>query len=349
MMGIGTEISGKHKHEAFFYEYTARGIKCTLCPNECTLMPDKLSICRNRINEDNKIFSVGYGNPCGVNIDPVEKKPFYHFYPGSEAYSIGVAGCNFSCLNCLNREIAQTDPGKTKNYDLMPEDVVKQCAQNNCLSIAYTYTEPTTFYEYVFDTATLAKEMNIKNIYVSNGYINELPLRKLCQVLDAASIDIKAFDNDIYRRLTTGKLIPVLNSLKIMKEEGIWLEISNLVIPGWSDSLDMIHKMCDWLALNGFTDNPLHFLRFFPMYKLTNLQPTSYETLLKAREIAQNAGIKYVYLGNVPGEETENTICPNCKKILIKRKSFHVIQNFVEHGKCKFCGTPIPGVWEDKR
>lgn len=339
-------IQDRYKHEAMFYENTTRGLKCTLCPHECILRPDHISMCHNRINENNKVYSIAYGNPSGVNIDPVEKKPLYHFNPGTEAFSIGVAGCNFACLNCQNREISQCQPGSIQNYDLMPGDVIKQCSGHNCFSIAYTYTEPTTFYEYMIDTATRAKALNIKNIYVSNGYINEQPLRKLCSVLDAASIDIKVFDETLYRRLTTGKLQPVLNTLKILKEEGIWLEISNLIIPGWSDDPDMIHKMCDWLATNGFADQPLHFLRFYPKHKLSGLKPTSLETLLKSREVAQNSGIKYVYIGNVPSEDSENTICPNCKKILIKRNSFQILQNSIVHGKCAWCGTYIAGIWE---
>ena len=347
MFGNFIDSPDAHKREAMFYTNTARGIKCSLCPNECSLKPGDISTCHSRICENNKLYTFGYGNPCGVNVDPVEKKPLYHFHPGSEAFSIGVAGCNFACLNCLNWEISQRGPGKTKNYELMPEALINQCLNRHSLSIAYTYTEPTTFFEYMYDTATLAHEKNLKNIYVSNGYINEPPLRKLCKVIDAASVDIKAFNDTTYQKLTAGSLQPVLNSVKIMKAEGICLEISNLIVPGWTDDLNMIRQMCDWLAANGFSDQPFHFIRFFPMYKLTNLQPTPFETLQKAREIAVKAGLKYVYIGNVPGEETENTICPRCKQILVKRKGFHVVQNLVSQGKCKWCNQRVSGVWDN--
>ena len=342
---LGSSPVLKYTQEASYYVQTPRGVQCLLCPNECTIIDGVDGMCKNRVNKKNKLYTIGYGNPCAVQIDPIEKKPFYHYLPTSKAYSIGVAGCNFACLNCLNWEISQTSPEKTKNYDLMPEAVVEECIKNKCQSIAYTYTEPTTFYEYVYETAKLAKAKGIKNLYVSNGYISEEPLRKLCKVLDAATIDLKSFSNQIYQQLNAGKVQPVLDSLKIFKEEGVWLEISNLIVPTWTDNFEMIQKMCEWFVRHGFENNPLHFIQFQPMYKLTHLPQASVETMIKARELAVAAGLKHIYVGNIPTPHAEDTICPNCKKVLIQRQGFHVLTNQIEKGKCKSCGTVIPGVW----
>jgi pyruvate formate lyase activating enzyme len=224
--------------------------------------------------------------------------------------------------------------------------VVEQTSTNGCRSIAYTYSEPVTFYEYVYDTSAISRTKGIKNVLVSNGYINEKPLRHLCKVIDAATIDLKSFSNETYIRLNAGGLQPVLNSLKIYKQEGVWLEISYLIIPQWSDNLDMIKKMCTWLYDNGFEDTPLHFLRFQPMYKLTSLPPTPVSVIQKATEIARLSGLKYVYAGNVPGSEDTNTKCPHCKKVIVERKGHSVISNSIKIGNCSFCGTKIAGRWD---
>jgi pyruvate formate lyase activating enzyme len=227
----------------------------------------------------------------------------------------------------------------------MPEKVVEESAKSVCRSIAYTYSEPMTFYEYVYDTAVIARKKGIKNVLVSNGFINEKPLRNLCKVTDAATIDLKSFDNATYLRLNAGELQPVLDALKIYKDEGVWLEISNLVIPGWSDNTDMIKKMCDWLYQNGFQDTPLHFLRFQPLYKLNQLPPTPVPVLEKARETAQKAGIRFVYIGNIAGSAAISTYCPRCKKMIIERKGHTVTANYLKNGGCGFCGERIPGRW----
>jgi pyruvate formate lyase activating enzyme len=324
---------------------TPRGVKCLICPNECTLKPGELSTCHNRINKDNKLFTIAFGNPCAVHVDPIEKKPLLHFLPGTYAYSIATAGCNLACLNCQNWQISQTSPRETQNTDLMPQQVVDECIANKSTSIAYTYSEPIAFYDYTYETSKLAKAKGIKNLLISNGYINEEPLRKLCKVIDAANINLKSFSDEIYLKLNAGKLQPILNTLKIIKEEGVWLEITNLVVPSWTDDFDMIKRMCDWLVKNGFADYPLHFSRFNPMYKLTQLPATPVNTLLNAREIALKAGCKYVYIGNVPLAGTEDTTCPGCKKIVVERKGFHMISNNIVKGKCKYCGAVIHGVW----
>ncbi|MBL7102791.1 MAG: AmmeMemoRadiSam system radical SAM enzyme [Bacteroidales bacterium] len=332
--------------EAKYYVNTPKGLKCQLCPNKCNIKPDEEGDCRTKINVDGKLYSTAYGNPCAVHVDPIEKKPLYHFYPTSNAFSIATAGCNLACLNCQNWEISQTSPQKTRNYDLMPEKVVEQCLEYDCKSIAYTYSEPIAFYEYTLDTAKIAREKGVKNIIVSAGYIHEKPLREWCKYIDAANIDLKSFSNETYEMLNAGTLEPVLNTLKILKEEGVWLEITNLIVPSWTDDLDVIKEMCEWLAENGFKDSPLHFSRFHPQYQLTNLPATPVSTLEKARYVAIKAGINYIYIGNVPGSDAENTFCPNCNKIIIKRKGYRLLENNIENGKCKFCKTIINGIWD---
>jgi pyruvate formate lyase activating enzyme len=334
-----------YKRVAMFQEETARGIMCRICPNECVLKEGELSKCNNRKVHDSKLYTMAFGNPCSVNIDPVEKKPFYHFLPGSRAYSIATAGCNLVCLNCQNWTISQTSPDKTRNYDLPPEKVVEECINNSCSSIAYTYSEPVTFYEYVFETATIARKAGIKNLVKSNGYINAEPLKKLCSVIDAANIDLKAFTESTYLKLTGGKLQPVLDTLKVYRDMGIWLEITNLVIPGWTDNLDEITRMCKWLSDNGFRNTPIHFSRFYPLHKLEQLPPTPVDILNSASKIASDEGLKYVYTGNVPGNEMSDTRCPSCNSVLVARRGYRIASNSIVNGKCSKCGYKVDGVW----
>jgi pyruvate formate lyase activating enzyme len=330
---------------ALFQEETARGIMCRICPNECVLKEGELSKCNNRIVHNSKLFTLAFGNPCSVNIDPVEKKPLYHFLPGSKAFSIATAGCNLVCLNCQNWTISQTSPDKTRNIELPPVQVVDECIKNNCSSIAYTYSEPVTFYEYVFETAAIARRSGIKNIFKSNGYINREPLKKLCSVIDAANIDLKAFSEGTYLKLTGGKLQPVLDSLKVIKESGVWLEITNLIVPEWTDKTDEIRSMCKWLSDNGFKDTPLHFSRFYPLHKLEQLPPTPVELLNTAYRIATEEGLKFVYTGNSPGHEISTTRCPSCNNELIVRQGFRVVSNNISSGKCSKCGKKVEGIW----
>jgi len=336
----------KWSREALFYEMTPRGTRCLICPNECTLKPEELSVCHNRIRKEDKLYTIAYGNPCSVNVDPIEKKPLYHFLPASRAFSIATAGCNLACLNCQNWTISQISPTETRNYDLMPAEVVNQALANDCESIAYTYSEPITFFEYTCETSKIARTKKIKNVLVSAGYINEEPARYLAQHIDAANIDLKSFSNTTYLRLNGGKLDPILNAVKILKEEGVWLELGNLVVPNWTDDLAMIREMCKWLHANGFENTPLHFLRFHPMYKLTQLPATPQAVLESARNIALSEGIKFVYIGNVPGTEACNTFCPRCKKLVVERKGYVISQLNIKQGKCAYCGEPIPGVWQ---
>ena len=337
----------KWSKEAFYYSKQKDAVYCELCPNDCIIRPDKKGDCRTRINQNGKLYTIVYGNPCAVHVDPIEKKPLFHFLPTAKAFSIATAGCNMKCLNCQNWEISQADPENTNNYDLMPFKVVETCIQYKCEAIAYTYSEPIIFYEYVYDTAKIARGKGIKNILVSAGFIYEKPLRELCKYIDAANIDLKNFDDNIHKKLNGVPLKPVLTALNIFKEEGVWLEITNLIIPNWTDDMNMIKKMCQWLVKNNLHEFPLHFSRFQPLYKLAHLAPTPVSTLEKAREIALDVGIKYVYLGNVPGIEGENTYCPKCKKMLIERKGYFIAKNDIVDSKCKHCKEKIAGVWRN--
>ncbi len=339
----GDQKSGLHL--AMFQEETPRGIMCRICPNECELKEGELSKCNNRKVINSKLYTMAYGNPCSVNVDPVEKKPLYHFFPGTRAFSIATAGCNLACLNCQNWSISQTSPDKTRNISLPPEKVVEEALKLNCKSIAYTYSEPVSFYEYSYDTANIAKEAGVKNIFKSNGYINREPLEKLCKVLDAANIDLKSFNESTYVRLSGGKLQPVLDALKIFRDNGVWLEITNLIVPKWTDKPDEIRNMCRWLFKNGFEKTPLHFSRFYPTYKLEQLPPTPLNILNEAARIAAEEGLKFVYIGNVPGNEMADTRCPSCKNVIIKRTGYRIDFNKIKAGKCEICGSVINGVW----
>ncbi|NCA75090.1 MAG: AmmeMemoRadiSam system radical SAM enzyme [Alphaproteobacteria bacterium] len=342
----GPGIPGRYSKESPYYAVTPKGVQCKICPNNCILREGLESICRTHVVKDQKLYTIAYGNPCSVHVDPIEKKPLFHYLPATPSFSIATAGCNLACLNCQNWEISQKSPTETENTELFPRQVVEQAVKSGCKSIAYTYSEPIAFYEYTFDTARLARARGIKNLLISNGYINEKPLRDLALYLDAANINLKSFSDDIYARLNGGSLQPVLQTLKILKELGVWLEITNLVVPSWTDKPDMIAEMCAWLMNNGFADAPLHFSRFHPLYKLTGLPYTPLSFLEKARDIALKAGIRYVYIGNVPGTPAENTYCPKCKKTVIERRGFNISQNNLKNAACKFCNTPIAGVWQ---
>ncbi|MCK4353131.1 AmmeMemoRadiSam system radical SAM enzyme [candidate division WOR-3 bacterium] len=321
-------------------------VQCHLCPHNCVLKPGQRGFCRVRKNINGKLYTLNYGLPCAVHIDPIEKKPLFHFLPKSGVFSIATAGCNLRCKFCQNWGISQRPPEETENVSLSPKEVVRIAKEKGCPSIAYTYSEPTNFYEYMFETAKLAKKAGIKNTMHSNGYINPKPLRKLCKYLDAANIDLKGFTDEFYQELTQGHLDPVLRSLKIIKEEGVWLEITNLIVPTKNDDPKTIRKMCEWIRDSLGPDVPLHFSRFSPLYKLRNLPPTPVETLEEARKIALDVGLKYVYIGNIPGHKAESTYCPKCSRMVIHRIGYHIAENNIVNGRCKFCGCKIPGIWK---
>jgi pyruvate formate lyase activating enzyme len=347
--GDAPEKPGKYSHEGFLYKKLKNHkVVCGICPNHCILAPGDRSVCRSKVNLDGKLFSLTYGNPCAVNTDPIEKKPLFHFKPRIKAFSLATTGCNFRCLNCQNWEISQASPHEVPYiYELFPDDVVAAAKKSGAQSIAYTYSEPITFFEYMIDTAGPAREAGLDNLWVSNGYINEKPLVALCQVLDAASVNLKAFSDDVYRKLNGGRLKPVLNTLKTLHAKKIHFEMINLVVPGYVDDNDMVKRMCAWILENIGTDHPLHFLRFFPRYKLNRLPPTPVSTLTRFRELAMAEGIHYVYVGNVAGHKGNNTYCHNCKNLLIERRGYFIPTDNLVGNRCKFCHTIIPGVWHD--
>jgi len=331
--------------EGFHYATDGTTVQCQICPNRCVLEPGDRGICRSKVNIGGKLYSLTYGNPCSIHVDPIEKKPLNHFYPRSMILSIATTGCNFRCLNCQNWEISQMKPEEVRHYELFPEDVVREANQRKTPAIAYTYSEPITYYEYMVDTAKLAREAGLMNVLVSNGYINRNPLIRLCKYLDGANVNLKSFDDGMYRSLNGGRLQPVLNTFKTLHREGVWFEMTTLVVPTYVDDADMIKRMCGWILKELGPNYPLHFLRFFPYYKLTRLPATPIGTLEAFRKVALTEGIRYVYLGNVPGHEGTHTYCHNCHRILIERKGYFIPQYNLENGRCKFCGTSIPGRW----
>ena len=321
-------------------------VQCLLCPYNCVLLPGQRGQCGVRENRGGKLYTLVYGRIVAYHIDPIEKKPFYHVLPASGSFSIATAGCNLHCKFCQNWDISQRKPEELDFRLLLPEDIVNLAIKYKCKSIAYTYSEPIVFYELVEDTAKLAKRKGLLNLMVTAGYINEEPLKELCKYIDAANVDLKGFTPEYYQNVVYGDLSTVLNTLKIMKENGVWVEITNLIVPTLNDDPQTIRKMCKWIKENLGPDVPLHFSRFYPMYKLRNLPPTPVSTLEKAVNIAKEEGLNYVYIGNVPGHPMENTYCPKCGHILIKRRGYMILENNIIDGKCKFCGNPIPGIWK---
>ena len=273
--------------------------ECQLCPHHCRIAEGKTGLCRSRRNERGVLVSEVYAKPCSLAIDPVEKKPLYHFHPGTMCLSLACTGCNFRCLNCQNQEISQVSPADVDHYELSPSEVVSLCRKHHCPGIAYTYTEPLTYLEYIIDTARLAHEAGLWNILVTAGYVCQEPLADLLPYLDAANVDLKSFSDEIYQRVSGGRLQPVLDTILAMKRAGVWVEITNLIIPGVNDDLAMIRRMCRWLVANGLAEAPLHFSRFFPRFKMQDLPPTPLQTLKAARQVAEEEGVQHVYLGNV--------------------------------------------------
>jgi len=283
--------------------------------------------------------------PSAFHLDPIEKNPFFHVLPGTRSLSLATAGCNFTCKFCQTWEISQASPEDVYSYEIPPEIVVKRAKQMRARSVAYTFVEPVIFYEYMVDVGTCAKNEGLLSLVHSNGFINPDPLRNLCSALDAANIDLKAFTNEFYRELCGGQLDPVLETLKTLKQKHIHVEITNLIIPTKNDDMSMVREMCLWVKTELGSDTPIHFSRFYPLYKLKNLPPTPVSTLEEARKVALSSGLEYVYVGNVPGHEGENTFCPRCKKMIIQRTGFMIGEVHLNGGKCKYCGKPIPGMW----
>ncbi|HOO56844.1 MAG TPA: AmmeMemoRadiSam system radical SAM enzyme [bacterium] len=322
-----------------------RMIQCRMCPKECRVGDAERGFCGNKENRGGKYVTLAYGHPCALNNDPIEKKPLFHFLPGTNAISLAEAGCNFDCKFCQNWQISQARPEQVHGYDLMPADVVALAARAGSPTIAYTYGEPTVFYKSMYDTAALGKEKGIRSVMISNGYINPEPMKALCGVLDAVKVDFKAYSEAFYSKQCLGHLKPVLDTLVLLRGRGMWFELVYLMIPTLNDDPDEIKEMAGWIMDNLGPDVPMHFSRFHPQYKLKNLQPTPLKSLERARDICMGAGMNFVYIGNVPGHAAENTYCPNCGGIAIKRYGYVIQQNNVKNGKCGSCGYVLPGVW----
>ncbi len=319
-------------------------LECQLCPKGCVIEPGQSGECRIRANIDGRLVATTYGHPCTVHVDPVEKKPLFHFLPGTDTFSLATVGCNLHCKNCQNWEISQENPENMPAHKLMPEEVPPLARAQGCLSVAYTYTEPLVYYEYTLDCAIQVREAGLKNVIVSAGYINKAPLKKLYAHIDGAKIDIKSMSDQFYRDICDATLGPVLDACVLAHEAGVHLEPTNLIIPTLNDSDADFTKLARWIAANLGKETPLHFSRFFPQYQMKNLPPTPAETLDRAKAIALGEGLCHVYVGNLSLPDAENTYCPSCKQLLIERHGFTVLQNKMKDGKCP-CGKEITGVW----
>jgi pyruvate formate lyase activating enzyme len=320
-------------------------VQCSLCPHRCVIASGERGICRVRENRGGRLYSLVYGNACAAHVDPIEKKPFYHFLPSATAFSIATAGCNLRCLYCQNWNISQMTPEETENADLPPESVVHYAQQAAAPVIAYTYSEPTAFFEYMMACARLGREAGLRSAVISAGFIEQEPLRELCQAVDAIKIDLKGYDAGFYRKVCSAELAPVLRAIETIFRAGVHLEIVNLVVPGLNDNPDQLRGLARWVANELSPDVPLHFSRFMPQYKLANLPPTPVESLDQARQVAGEEGLRFVYVGNVPGHPGNNTYCPVCSRPIIVRAGFTVTEYHLTGGACAYCETPIPGVW----
>jgi len=332
--------------EAILYKKLSDNkVCCNLCAHYCTITDGKQGVCHVRENRDGTLYSMVYGRAIARHVDPMEKKPLFHFYPGSTAYSIGTPGCNFHCQWCQNWEISQMPREQhfIMGDEATPEQIVYDAKRAGCRSIAYTYTEPTIFFEYAYDTARLAHENGLTNIYITNGYMTEEMLETFHPYLDAANVDLKAFRDTTYQKYVGARLQPVLNSLKTMKQLGIWIEVTTLVIPDINDDPIELRDAADFVVDELGEETPWHISRFFPSYKMTDVPPTPVTTLQKARDIGLEAGLRYVYEGNIPGEV--NTLCHACGHLLIRRSGYSILENHVgQDGCCPHCSTQVAGV-----
>ena len=337
--------------EAWLYEKTiGDGVVCYLCAHRCFIPSGRIGICKVRENRAGTLYTLVYDRVISLNIDPIEKKPLFHFLPGTPSYSIATVGCNFHCRFCQNWEISQfarERQGVILGESSSPASIARLALQSRCHTIAYTYTEPTIFFELAYATAEQATRAGLKNIFVTNGYMTPEALRMIQPYLHAANIDLKGFDDKRYRRVCGAKLQPVLDSIRLMKELGIWLEVTTLVIPGHNDSDEELRQMALFLKDAG-PEIPWHLSAFFPAYQMLEAEPTDRKTLLRAWEIGKAAGLRYVYCGNLPDIVREDTYCYRCGKTLIQRMGFYVAFNWLDHGHCPSCQTAIEGVWDNK-
>jgi len=321
-------------------------VRCLLCPRECLVEKGDRGHCGVRENRDGVLVSLVYARPCALHLDPIEKKPFFHFLPGTQAVSLATVGCNLNCRFCQNWQISQSRPEDVETRHTPPARVVDQAISLRAPSIAFTYGEPVVFIEYAQDIARLAREKNVRSVVVSNGYLRRQPLLDLCDLVDGIKIDLKAFDEPYYRDICNATLRPVLDTILAIRERGIWLELVYLVVPTLNDGAAGIRNAARWIAANLGPDVPLHFSRFHPQYRLENLPPTPVSSLDTAYEICREEGLRYVYVGNVPGHRAASTYCPNCSRAIVSRSGYRIERVDILDGACRFCSHPIPGIWQ---
>ena len=337
------------KTAKFWEKLPDKKVRCTLCPRFCTIAPGKVGFCRVRKNEGGELRTLVYGSIVSMAADPIEKKPLYHFWPGSDVFSISTVGCNFTCRHCQNWTISQATIEGAGLEELSPEKVVELTKRYNCFGVAYTYAEPVIWFEFCYDAAKLAHEAGLYNVYVTNGYMNLPAWEEIRPYLDAMNVDVKAFSNDFYRRICGAPSVkPTLEACEWAVERGVHLEITNLIIPRENDNPDEIRRLCKWAVEKLGPDVPLHFSRFYPHYKMADHPPTPVETLERAVKIAKEEGVHYVYIGNVPGHEADNTYCPNCGELLIERYGFEVARYALKNKRCPKCNAEINIVGEYK-
>jgi pyruvate formate lyase activating enzyme len=332
------------KEALYAEQLNNKRIKCHLCAHHCVIARDKRGICGVRENRGGSLYTLVYGKSIAENVDPIEKKPLYHFLPGSKSFSIATAGCNFRCLHCQNYEISQMPRNRDMiiGKNLTPEDIVTRAKQTGCKSISYTYTEPTIYFEYAFDIAKRAHQEGLKNIFVTNGYITDEPLRDISPYLDAANIDLKAFTEGFYKKICGARLQPVLDAIRLYRELKIWIELTTLIIPTHNDRSHELEQIASFIRELG-PDIPWHVSAYYPTYLLTDQPHTPSSTLMQAREIGRRAGLRYVYAGNVSGELSENTYCYNCGELLIERRGFNVLKYRVKNSACPKCQFLLDG------
>lgn len=336
----------KFRVEARFYEkLSGNRVQCHLCPRSCVVSDGNRGHCRVRENRGGAYYTVVHSRVCAAHVDPIEKKPFFHFHPGAVAFSLATAGCNVSCKFCQNWEISQAKPEDLPARYMPPADVASLAKHNQCPVVAFTYSEPTVWNEFVTDAADAARQRGLKTVVISNGFIQQEPLKRLCKHVDGIKIDLKAFSAKYYREIVRGELQPVLDTLVTTRKEAKWMEIVHLVVPTLNDRDDEFRNLARWVKTNLGADVPVHFTRFHPTYLLKNLPPTPVETLERAKKIADAEGLQFAYIGNVPGHAGENTYCPKCRRLLIERAGFTIAQNHVRNGKCQYCRQVIAGVW----
>jgi pyruvate formate lyase activating enzyme len=344
--GPPAESDAQFTVEAQFYEKLPyKKIRCKLCPRECVIDDRERGYCGVRENRGGTYYTLVHSRVVAAHVDPIEKKPLFHFLPGTMAFSIATAGCNVNCKMCQNWDISQIRPEQARSTYAPPQKVAVLAKQNQCASIAYTYSEPIIFYEYMMDTAPAGHEQGVKSVVITGGYIEQEPLKKLCAAVDAIKVDLKAFSEKFYKEVVNGELKPVLDTLVTLQKQGMWSEIVYLVVPTLNDGEAEFKALARWVKSDLGLDVPLHFSRFHPEYLLKNLPPTPLETLERAKAIADAEGLRYVYIGNVPGHPAENTYCPKCRRVVVERAGYTVSGVRIRKGKCQYCQQPIAGVW----